>query len=71
MQGMGEKRPLSTGEEAIFSIRCSQCGDVIHSGRELVVDDKQTLCEDATVSWSIRIPGAISHHNGYSRRSKN
>lgn len=45
MEGMVEKRRLNTGEEAIFSVRCSQCGDVIHKGRELVVDDKQTLCE--------------------------
>jgi len=45
MEGMVEKRRLDTGQEAILSVRCSQCNDVIHSGRELVVDDKQTLCE--------------------------
>jgi len=45
MKGFVEKRSLTTGEESIFSGRCCQCGGVIHSGRELVVDDKQILCE--------------------------
>ena len=45
MEGTVEKRQLNTGEEAIISDRCSQCGGVIHSGRELVLDDKQILCE--------------------------
>jgi formylmethanofuran dehydrogenase subunit E len=45
MESIVEKRPLTTGEEAIFSGRCSQCGGVIHTGRELVLDDKQILCE--------------------------
>ena len=45
MESIVEKRPLTTGEEAIFSGRCSQCGGVIHTGRDLVLDDKQILCE--------------------------
>jgi len=45
MEGIVEKRPLYTGEESIFAGRCSQCGTVIHSGRELAIDDKQILCE--------------------------
>ena len=45
MEGIDAKRPLTTGEEAIFSDRCSQCGRVIHAGRELVLDDHQILCE--------------------------
>jgi hypothetical protein len=45
MEGFFEKRPLNTGEESIFSGRCCQCGGTVHSGRELVIDDKQILCE--------------------------
>jgi len=45
MEGIVEKRPLNTGEESVFSGRCSQCGGVIHSGKELAIDDKQILCE--------------------------
>jgi formylmethanofuran dehydrogenase subunit E len=45
MKGFVEKKPLNTGEASIFPSRCSQCGGAIHSGRELVVDDRQILCE--------------------------
>lgn len=45
MEGFVEKRPLNTGEESIFTGRCSQCRGTVHSGRELVVDDRQILCE--------------------------
>jgi formylmethanofuran dehydrogenase subunit E len=45
MEGNVEKRPSAADEEAIFSDRCSQCGGVIHTGRELVLDGKQILCE--------------------------
>ncbi|WP_372683299.1 hypothetical protein [Desulfosarcina sp.] len=45
MEGNVEKRPLTTGDEAVFSGCCSQCGGVIHTGRELVLDDQQILCE--------------------------
>jgi formylmethanofuran dehydrogenase subunit E len=45
MEGIVDKRPLTTGEEEIFSDRCSQCGGIVHTGRELVLDDHQILCE--------------------------
>jgi formylmethanofuran dehydrogenase subunit E len=45
MEGIVEKRPLTTCDRTVFSDRCSQCGGVIHTGKELVLDDKQILCE--------------------------
>ncbi len=45
MEGIVEKKLLNPGEESILSGHCSQCGGVIHSGRELAMDDKQILCE--------------------------
>ena len=45
MEGGVEKKSSVTGEEVILSDRCSHCGGAIHTGRELVLDDKQILCE--------------------------
>lgn len=45
MDGIVDKGRFRSGEKSIFPRRCSQCGGVIHSGRELAVNDQQILCE--------------------------
>lgn len=37
--------PGNTGEERILSVRYGPCDSDVHSGKELVVDDKQILCK--------------------------
>lgn len=45
MQRMIDKRISNPVDEAVLSIRCTQCGSIVHSGKELEVDDRQILCE--------------------------
>jgi hypothetical protein len=45
MEHVIEKKSSNPGEDDILIARCSQCGVAIHSGKELVMDEKQIICE--------------------------
>lgn len=45
MEPVFEKKPSNPVEEEIMVVRCSQCGVALHSGKELVLDENQILCE--------------------------
>ena len=45
MDNIVDKGRFCSGKKPIIPCRCSQCGGVIHSGREVAVDDQQILCE--------------------------
>lgn len=40
-----QKEMISSVPDPMVSSRCSQCGSVIHDGRELIVNEKQLWCD--------------------------
>ena len=40
-----QKEMIGSVRDSMVSLRCSQCGSVIHDGKELVVNEKQLWCD--------------------------
>ena len=45
MERMVQNMTMGATRERMVSLRCCQCGSSINSGRELVADDEQLLCD--------------------------